>query len=219
MNNRDYKNFAEGEIYHIYNRGVDKMAIFLDEQDYKIFLDRLNESLYPELVDYSKLPKYATRRKTLPPNSYDLVSFCLMPNHFHVLIKQNNHLPITQLVLKICTGYSKYFNKKYGRVGSIFQDRFKSVRISRNEQLLWISYYIHNNPVKANMVSAPQNYKWSSFLDYVNVEKDSICKKEIILKQFSNPISYLEYFNNYDKNSKNKDELFLNQELLIDWEE
>ena len=69
------------------------------------------------------------------------------------------------------------------------------------------------------MVSAPQNYKWSSFLDYVNVEKDSICKKEIILEQFSNPISYLEYFNNYDKNSKNKDELFLNQELLIDWEE
>ena len=202
MNNRDYKDFAEDEIYHVYNRGVGKMDIFIDDQDYKIFIARLKENLYPELIDYSELPKYAVRRKTLPPNSYDLISFCLMPNHFHMLLKQNGNLPITQLILKVCTGYSKYFNKKYNRVGSIFQDRFKSVRIKKNEQLLWTSFYIHKNPIEAKIVTNLSNHKWNSFLEYTNPVSEGLCKKELILDQFQTSNSYLGWFFNVNVDKK-----------------
>lgn len=206
MNNRDYKDFAIGEIYHVYNRGVGKMKIFLDETDYRVFLSRLKENLFPELIDYSLLPKGAARRKTLPSNSFDLISYCLMPNHFHLLIKQNTELPINRLVTKICTGYSKYFNKKYDRVGSVFQDRFKAVRIKKNNQLLWVLYYIHKNPVEGQLVKYSKDYKWSSTLEHEGLVSEPICKKEIITKQFRQ-IS--------DKETE--DNLTSNLDLLIDY--
>ena len=210
MNNRDYKDFAINEIYHVYNRGVGKMNIFLDETDYRVFFSRLKENLFPKLIDYSLLPKHAARRKTLPPSSFDLISYCLMPNHFHFLVKQNTDLPITQLVLKVCTGYSKYFNKKYDRVGSVFQDRFKSVRIKKNNQLLWVSYYIHKNPVESGLVRRPEKYKWSSFSEYKNLVSEPICKnkKEIITEQ-SQQIS--------DQDQDIKSNLISNLDLLIDY--
>ena len=111
MNNRDYKEFAKNEIYHVYNRGVGKMNIFKDEEDFKVFLFRLKENLFPEIMKRKDLPKSAYRRKTLPPNSFDLISYCLMPNHFHLLIKQNSDISISALILKLCGGFSKYFNK------------------------------------------------------------------------------------------------------------
>lgn len=182
------------------------MKIFLDEMDYKVFMSRLKENLFSKLIDYSLLPKYATRRKTLPPNSFDLISYCLMPNHFHLLVRQNTDLPITQLILKICTGYSKYFNKKYDRVGVVFQDRFKAVRIKKNNQLLWVSYYIHKNPVDSKLVKYPEHYKWSSFSEYKNLVFEPICKKDIITKQFKETS---------DKNMES--ELISNLDLLIDY--
>jgi putative transposase len=217
VNNRDYKEFTEGEIYHIYNRGVNKMNIFLDEQDFRVFAARLKENLFPELIN-PLLSKHAVRRKTLPPNSYDLISYCLMPNHFHLLIKQNTNLPITQLILKVCTGYSKYFNKKYGRIGAIFQDRFKSVRIHKNNQLLWVSYYIHKNPIEAGFVENPNNYKWSSFSEYVKSESEPLCKKDLILSQFQKLETYLSYFKKQKTNKILQANIISNSDLLIDLE-
>jgi len=216
MNNRDYKEFAKDEIYHIYNRGVSKMDIFIDEQDFKVFLSRLKENLFSELIDYSLLPKQVIRRKVLPPNSYDLISYCLMPNHFHILIKQNTNLSISKIILKVFTGYSKYFNKKYGRVGPIFQDSFKAVRIHKNNQLLWVSYYIHKNPIEAKIVKNIKDYKWNSYLEYVGLTSDPICKKDLILGQFQKSDNYHGYFksNKYDKEVQTQ--LISHQDLLID---
>ncbi len=210
MNNRDYKDFTKNEIYHIYNRGVGRMDIFLDQEDYIIFLTRLKENLFPELNKKDHLPKYLYRRKSLPPDSFHLLSYCLMPNHFHILIKQNTDLPITKLVLKICTGYSKYFNKKYTRVGSIFQDKFKSVLIENNEQLLWTSFYIHTNPIKAEIVTDLNKYQWSSYPDYAGLRNGILCKKDLILNQFKSKESYLQEF----KNKKTSQEI--NIDLMID---
>lgn len=217
MNNRDYKDLSAGEIYHIYNRGVGKMNIFLDEQDFRVFLARLKENLYPELIDHSHLRKYEARRKTLPPNSFDLISYCLMPNHFHLLIKQNTDISIAQLLLKVCTGYSKYFNKKYGRVGPIFQDSFKAVRMERNNQLLWVSYYIHKNPIQAELVKNLKDYKWDSFDEYLKLDGNEICKKELILEQFKEKKSYFDYFSNQKFNKELEENLISNSDLLIDF--
>ena len=203
MRNRDYKEFAAGEFYHIYNRGVGKMDIFIDEEDYKFFISRLVESVHPE---FSRDLKNIPRRKLLPEKSFDLIAYCLMPNHYHLLIEQMGNLSISLLISKVCTSYSMYFNKKYKRVGSLFQDIFKSVRVEDNEQLLWLSAYIHNNPVKSGLTSSPFSYKWSSANEYLSPVK-YICSKEIIMNQLTDS-------SQYQKILSNQLDSFANQEMI-----
>lgn len=187
MINRDYKEFSPGEFYHVYNRGVGKMNIFIDEEDYNFFLNRLFESVHPEML---KNLKFTPRRKLLPENSFELTAYCLMPNHYHILIKQIDDLPISLLMSKVCTSYSMYFNKKYERVGSLYQDIFKCVRVESNAQLLWLSAYIHNNPVKSKIVNDPFSYKWSSAKEYLDSSTKNMCSKSVIMEQISNKTHY-----------------------------
>ncbi|MBN2093872.1 MAG: transposase [Candidatus Zambryskibacteria bacterium] len=216
MKNRDYKNFSIGEIYHVYNRGVNKEKIFLTQKDYNVFLQRLKENLFPHLVDNKKLLWSKRRRKILPPNSFDLIAYCLMPNHFHLLIQQKTELSITKLLSKICTSYSMCFNRVNKRVGTIFQDRFKAILIENNEQLLWTSYYIHKNPIEAKLVKDLNDYRWSSYKEYFNSDKnlfDKLCNKKIILEQFNSEEKYLKYF-------QDKEELIASfKDLYFDFEE
>ena len=171
-----------GEIYHVYNRGVNKADIFKAQKDYEVFLSRLKENLFPEFVDKKKLSWLEKRRKLLPPNSFDLICYCLMPNHFHLLIQQKTDLPITKLISKICTSYAICFNKKHGRVGAVFQDQFKAVLVENNEQLLWTSYYIHKNPTEADIVINLKDYKWGSYSEYFDKENSfKLCKKILLL--------------------------------------
>jgi putative transposase len=217
MKNRDYKQFEKGGIYHIYNRGVGKMKIFGDEKDFKVFLYRLKENLFPlKKEEDFILKRKIYKRKLLPQKSFDLICYCLMPNHFHLLIQQKTDLPISKLILKVCTGYSMYFNKKYDRVGSLFQGIFKAVPIENNEQLLWTSLYIHENPQKSGLVKKIEDYKWSSFLDYTETNRDTLCKKDILLGQFNSPKSYLKYFKDPEENKKAQDQMIGFQDLFID---
>jgi len=218
MINRDYKQFEKGEIYHIFNRGVGKMKIFEEDKDFEVFLYRLKENLFPEKRKPENLipKKNIYIRKLLPSNCFDLICYCLMPNHFHLLIQQKTDLPISKLVLKFGTGYSMYFNKKNDRVGSLFQDAFKAVRIENNEQLLWTSLYIHENPKKSGLVKKPADYKWSSFSEYINPKINGLCKKEILLEQFKSPKEYIEFFNNTEKNKKAQEIMIGFQDLFID---
>src|SRR3989344_6862289 len=141
MKNRDYKEFAKDSIYHVYNRGVEKSDIFLDEEDYRLFLFRLKENLFPKNKKLSiKKKRNVYVRKNLPPGAFDLICYCLMPNHFHFLIQQKTDLPIGKLISKLCTGYSMVFNKKNERVGGLFQDQFKAVLVDSNEYLSWVSF-------------------------------------------------------------------------------
>jgi len=162
VSKRDYKNFIQGGLYHVFNRGNAKMPIFLSPDDYEFFLLRLKQNLYPSRFEIKKNSVNGYTLKALPEGSFDLICFCLMPNHFHFILKQNSKLPISNLISKVCCSYSKYFNKKYERVGSLFQDQFKSVKIESNEQLLWLISYIHSNPVRAKLVDKPEDYLYSS---------------------------------------------------------
>ena len=158
-NNRDYKEFAIGSYYHIYNRGNGKMNIFCDNDDYKFFLQRLSENL-TGIISKSVTGKY--KRKTLPVGAFDLVAYCLMPNHFHLLLRQNTELSMSKIISKVSTSFSKYFNLKYERVGSVFQDQFKSVLVASDAQIRWLIEYIHQNPVKAGITSMAEEYPYSS---------------------------------------------------------
>src|SRR5438067_2058748 len=117
MLNRDYKQLSANCYYHVFNRGNGKQNIFLDDEDRKFFLLRLTENIFPEKAVFSKSP-CGYIRKVLPSNAFSIINYALMPNHFHFCIKQNSELSISKLLLKVCTSYSKYFNKKYGKTGN-----------------------------------------------------------------------------------------------------
>lgn len=190
MQNRDYKKFAAHEIYHVYNRGNNKEKIFLDRQDYSAFIFRLGLVLgfSPKELAESELlyfPKSRVRINS-KPNLFKLHSFCLMPNHFHLLIEQCTDTPISNLILKLCTSFSMYFNKKYKRVGNVFQDCFKAVNVKTNPQLMWNSAYIHMNPVVSKMISDPIDYEWSSYRDFMDNRKLIITSQDLIPEIFTN---------------------------------
>lgn len=216
MRNRDYKQFAQGGIYHIYNRGVGKMKIFLDNEDYEMFLSRLEENLFPEKIDSSNFSWAEKRRKLLSPNSFDLVSYCLMPNHFHLIIQQLSTVSLSSLLLKVCTSYAMYFNKKYERVGTLFQDQSKAVLIETNEQLLWTSFYVHKNPLEAEIVKELSDHKWNSYLEYAGLENRSLCKKGILIGQFNSRESFLVHFKESIISESKNYKLVGIQHLLID---
>ena len=173
MKNRDYKKFAPDTIMHAYNRGNNREKIFYDNQDYRAFLLRVGLALGLEkkrLLDHSLLTAPNSRIRIIgtDKNLLRLHAFALMPTHFHLLIEQCHDFSISQFVLKVCTSYAMYLNKKYKRVGHVFQDKFKAVLIESNPQLMWTSAYIHMNPVKDKLVKYPGDYEWSSYNDYIS---------------------------------------------------
>jgi putative transposase len=197
MSRRDYKGFAAGECYHVFNRGNNKADIFRDHADYKLFLCRLVENLYPAVENRDFLSrnllgiKDRQRRKLLPSRSFDLLAYSLMPNHFHLLFQQKTEIPISDLMLNFTGGYSKCFNKKYGRVGSLFQDQFKATHIEDNTQLLHVSAYIHLNSTFAGLDNKEGMYTYSSYGEYLgNISGQNICKKELIASQFVSAVDY-----------------------------
>ncbi len=205
MKYRDYKQFGPGEYYHVYNRGNGKSGVFLDGQDFGFFLLRLKQNLFPD-------EKIRNRIQPLPPNSFSLISYCLMPNHFHLLLRQNSNIPTTKLLTKVCTSYSMYFNKKYNHVGHVFQDQYKQINIDDDSYLVWLSLYIHQNPKVAGIVNNPVDYPWSSCASFVGTENNPLCDKEIIATRYSNA-QYLDLLNGSYEAIKNKKEI---EHLLLD---
>ena len=190
MNNRDYKEFAPDTISHVYNRGNNKGLVFIDNQDYKAFMFRVGLVLgfeIDEIIVYNlmKTP-YSRIRINSKPGLFRLHAFCLMPNHFHLLIEQCGDISISKFILQVCTSYSKYFNKKYKRVGHVFQDKFRAVLTNSNQQLMWSSAYIHMNPVVANLAVTPENYEWSSYKYFSEKKEIPILCKNLIPQIFGN---------------------------------
>jgi len=210
MFTRDYKIFAPGEFFHIYNRGNNKQDIFLEDSDYEFFMLRLKQNLYPDKFDELNI-------QPLPPNSFSLVSYCLMPNHFHLLIRQNSEIPTSKLMLKICSSYAKVFNKKYERVGHLYQDQFKQILIDDDEYLKWVVAYIFQNPKVAGLVTHLSDYRWNSYREHVaNLTNSGMCDDKIIKELFEgqNITDFIE--SSYGIIKNNKIEQKIGRDLLID---
>ncbi|MDP3917881.1 MAG: transposase [Candidatus Woesebacteria bacterium] len=176
------KFYLPNSIYHIYNRGIEKRIIFQDEQDYKVFLNYLKEYL----SDPASTPKLQGRTLQLRMKNYfdeiELLAFCLMPNHFHILIKQRDKNSVTNFTRSLFTRYSMYFNKKYKRVGSLFQSRYKATNVINKDYLLDISRYIHKNPLKytKNLVDS-----YSSYATYLGLNNTVWINKNVVLDYFN----------------------------------
>ena len=130
------------------------------------------------------LPSARIRITNVDKDDFVLHSFCLMPNHFHLMIEQKKDVSISTLILKICTSYAKYLNRKYQRVGHVFQDQFKAVQIENDSQLMWTSAYIHTNPVKDRFVKNPSDWQWSSYNDFALNRDLLIVYKDLLKDMF-----------------------------------
>ncbi|EKE14270.1 MAG: hypothetical protein ACD_12C00598G0001 [uncultured bacterium] len=191
------KTYIENGFYHIYNRGVEKRKIFLDEQDYRVFLSYLKLYLSPKeesaneiINNYSKIDneeKIISEIYKLNNfyNKIDLISYVLMPNHFHLELKQKNKKEIESFMRSLITKYSKYFNRKYDRIGPLFQGRYKAVLIQNTEFLLYLNKYIHLNPIELLFEGQSLiEYPWSSYPTYLEKINISWLKKDFIGNNF-----------------------------------
>lgn len=202
------KRYYENAFYHVYNRGVEKRNIFLDRDDYLAFLHLLKTSLSEAPKQGGTLSGKAVKlqRKNFF-GKVDLLCFCLIPNHFHFLLRQRDKSSMTQFLRSICTSYSMYFNKKYDRVGSLFQGVFKAVDIDDENYFLWISRYIHRNPENF------QNYAYSSYADYLGKRQTSWLNIKTVLDMFSS--SDLRKTKNYQNFVENEIEDPINLNYLL----
>lgn len=205
---------VSNSIYHIFNRGVEKRPIFLDESDYFRFINNLAIFNDTKSVFNSK---YRIKEKEIETSDtrkplVDILAFCLMPNHFHLLLRQKKEGGISKFMNKLGVGYANYFNLKYERVGSLFQGTFKVVLINKESQFLYIPYYIHLNPLdliiidwRENGVNKPKlaiefldSYKWSSYRDYVGKSNFvGVLNKHPLNELFVNPENYRKEFKNF----------------------
>lgn len=196
------KQYVENGYYHIYNRGVEKRAIFPQEQDYGVFLSYLKNYLEPKntnelqkkLLDVNISSKErANILKLLRLNNFydeiSLLAFCLMPNHFHFLVKQNISTSIDNFMQSLLTRYVMYFNIKYKRVGPLFQGVYKGVLVESEPQLLYLTSYIHRNPLslgsKGLSLQAQLMLQPSSYADYLGTRNTGWLDYSDVLPYFS----------------------------------
>jgi len=193
--------FIKGEYYHIYNRGVDKRTVFEDEGDLnRFFLSMLAfnshlaiGSIYEKYFAKKQTP-FGSRASKLKKDKrlVEFVAYCFNPNHYHLLLTPLEDASVSTFMQKLGTGYTKYFNEKHTRTGSLFQGKFKAVHIDTNEQLLHVSSYVNLNFKVHNLHqfgSRASKLVRSSWEEYVE-DNDGICDKDIVLGQFKNPKEY-----------------------------
>lgn len=213
------REIVTGEIFHVLNRGVDNREIFLDEEDYFRFIHNLFEFNDPSPV--LNLGYFLSRGQSIDfVNQYikkprrlivEILAFCLMPNHFHLLLRQREEGGLTKFMRKIGVGYANYFNQKYQRSGALFQGRFKLILVKEETHFIHLPYYIHFNPLDLKMpdwrkgeienyqkaIKFLASYRWSSHLDYIGKKNfPSVTQREFLLRIFGG-------FENYRKGIEN----------------
>jgi putative transposase len=173
--------FAPGEFYHIYNRGTEKRDIFMSRSDQDRFLTLLylaNQSDPADLKLQGRTLLEKVERTGIP--LVEIVAYCLMPNHFHLLIREIKDGGISKFMQKVTTGYTMYFNKWHERSGSLFQGKFKATHVADDRYLRYLISYIHLNPVKL----IEPKWKETGIIDKMRAEK--------YLETYT-PSSYLDY--------------------------
>jgi putative transposase len=189
------KPYIADSFYHLYNRGWNKGKIFLDDSDYEYFEYLLARTLSDAPIKDSKGREFVWLRPRI-----DLNSYCLMPNHFHLLVYQRDEMAITDLMRTIIIGYGMYFNKKYGRRGGLFESRFKAVPMRADDQLQHITRYIHLNHHDFRV------WPYSSYGDYLESAR-SWLDVRTVLDLFESPKIYEQFVLDYEDEQRTRDEI------------
>ena len=163
-----------GEVFHIYNRGNNRERIFFERESYLFFLRRVRKYLVPVL---------------------DIVAYCLMPTHYHLMvqIKTAEAPAVSRAMMRFSVSYTKAINKRYDRVGSVFQGAFQAKRIDNDVYLTHLSRYIHLNPMLAGYGAAPEEWEFSSYPEYIGLREGTLPQPEIVLSHFQSSEAYRQF--------------------------
>lgn len=190
------------QFYHVFNRSVARQPIFPNKRDCQRMLRTIDYYRYPkpplrfsffDRLSADKKENFLRELKSTKTPMVEIISYCLMPNHFHFLLRPFTDSGVSHFIRNIQHSYSKYFNTKNDRSGSLFQGMFKAVLIETDEQLIHVSRYIHLNPVSSYLIEIDEleNYQWSSFRDYVVESSDNVfLSKGHVMEYFKSPEDY-----------------------------
>lgn len=196
---------VNGEIYHILNRGVAAQPIFLGKHDYRRALESMfyyqNIHLtqrYSLFLTQARVIREEVLEKLRKKSEFlvEILAYCLMPNHFHLLLRQVVEGGVSRFLSNFTNSYSRYFNTRYQREGPLLQGKFKAVRVETDNQLLHLSRYIHLNPHSSYVVKTLDRlvaYPYSSLGEYLGENHNSYCQKEAILNFFKNIEAYQKF--------------------------
>jgi REP element-mobilizing transposase RayT len=175
--------FAAGEYYHVYNRGNNYSPVFFEHENYLYFLRQM--------------------RKYLTSDVLTVIAYCLMPNHYHLLVRLNCDDP-SRPMQRFLLSYTKAINQRYNRVGSLFQGRFKAIRVDRDEYLLDLSRYIHLNPVMADLVQRAEDWEFSSYREFVGLRAGTLPVPQVVLCQFPSVDAYRSFVGSYKDDDRKR---------------
>lgn len=203
---------ATNETYHLFNRSVGNEELFFLKRNLNKILELIDFYRFPQSIRYSKFCQltneakkdYEKQSKKQTP-LIDIFSFSFMPNHYHLLVKQQKEKGISTFISKIQNSFAKYYNIKNKRHGSLFQNPFKAKHIASDDIFIHLVRYIHLNPVTSFLIKGDQldKYFWTSHYLYINEKLNSFLNKSWVLERFKTKQSYLKFINNqidYQKN-------------------
>jgi len=176
--------FAKESYYHIYNRGANRQKIFIEEKDYLFLLKRI--------------------RKYLPAHSISIIAYCLMPNHYHFLLRQDRDISIAKFIQILFNSYTKAINTKYGRSGTLFEGVFKSIPVTKKEYLLHVCRYIHRNPIDAEtpLVIHLEDWPYSNYPEWIGIRQGKLVDLDFIKSYFPDPKQYIDFVFDYQSLKK-----------------
>lgn len=164
--------FTKGATYHIYNRGAERISICRSEENYRFLLTLMKRYLQPLQVT--------------------IIAYCLLPNHYHWLIRQDGDAPAGLLPQRVFNAYVKAFNNANGRTGTLFQDRYKAILVESDEYLRHLCCYIHGNPVRHGIADAPELWPYSNYLDWIGKRPGTMLDPDFIPTHFGSVEQYTE---------------------------
>ena len=191
---------SDGQIYHVFNRGIDRRTVFTSKKDFdrfqrliKFYRHKNIPIRFSQVMQQSEDIRESTLRNIHESERLvDILTYCIMPNHFHFLLKQNSNNGIATFISNITNAYTKYFNTRTKREGPLFQGVFKAVLIESDEQLVHVSRYIHLNPTTSSIIPTEQlnSYLWSSYPEYIKLSNEDISESSFVLGLFKSVKDY-----------------------------
>ena len=176
MSKRDVV-FLPGQYYHIYNRGANRELIFREPQNYLFLL--------------KKIKQYAVQYQIA------IIAYCLMPNHYHFLLRQDGETLVSVFMQAVFNSYTKAFNKKYARTGTLFEERFRAIAVAQYDYLLHLCRYIHSNPVNGGLTKDPGEWPFSNYLEWVGRRSGTLFDSVFVAENFPNPAEYEMFVTNH----------------------
>jgi putative transposase len=187
--------FLKDHYYHIYNRGVDKSSVFFNSENY-LYCLRL-------------IKRYKARY------GISVIAYCLMPNHYHLLLRQDGVIPLYRFINSLFNSYVQAVNRQQNRKGSLFEGRYQYVHVDREEYIIHLCRYIHLNPVNANLVSGPEEWPYSNYREWVNLRKGTLKDRDFIKAYFQSTKEYRDFCENTSDSIKKESQDLL-QRYRID---